>query len=202
MARTETTLSEKQQRDTAREMQGKDWGWRDRAPFADKSEGGGVRDDQRVESPPLRTGRLDAPLSRHELHLPGTLVHTDGKASAETSPSSLGRQLYNEMALPARKTRGPPPRSPLGHVHSCGWLSRGVQNYLFQWKQLTDVSKLICDSCVYACFFPPLQVLKVSMKKNVLIEHENECQRLHTRGAGRSSLSLSLSRFFFLPLSV
>ena len=137
MARTETTLSEKQQRDSQRNAGRRIGAGADRAPFTDKSEGGGVRDDQRVESPPLRTGRLDAPLSRRELHLPGTLVHTDVKASAETSPSSLGRQLYDEMALPARKTRAPPPRLPLGHIHSCGWLSRGVQNYLFQWKQLT-----------------------------------------------------------------
>ena len=60
----------------------------------DTSEGGGVVDSQRVESPPLHTGRSDAPLRRCELHLPGTLLHADVRASAETSPSSLGRHQF------------------------------------------------------------------------------------------------------------
>ena len=44
--------------------------------------------------------------------------------------------------------------------------------------------------CVF--FFPLYKCSKLVWKKNVLIEHKNECQRFHTLGAGKSSLSLFL----------
>lgn len=106
-------------RDTAREMtEGKKTrAGADRMPFdgrvrgqwgQGRREGGGSASALGRLDAPLHTGRLDAPLSRHELHLPGTLVRLDVKASAEPSRSSLGREFRDEMALPARKTRGSP----------------------------------------------------------------------------------------------
>lgn len=128
--------------------------WLERqAPFTDKSEGRrgpGTTRGWRVRL--CTAGQLDAPLSLMSF-ISGDAGH-DGKASAETSPSSLGRQLYDEMALPARKTR-PPPLATWAHSFM-RLVKQRVQNYLFQWKQLTDVSKLnLCGSCVVCVFLSP-----------------------------------------------